>query len=161
MIEMMIAVDGSASSLEAVRRGLELVGQGLQAQITLVNVQEEASLLQLATRDPDAIANAAVEAGVHLMAPAVAMLSAAGVVCSQEVALGEPATVLVDMAEQLGADLLVIGAQGMSGLERALMGSVSQAVLRRYSQPVLVVKLEVDAAQEVLDEDGDLEAERR
>ena len=60
---IMIAVDGSSESLQAVREALKLIARGLRTEIALVNVQEPASLLELATREADAIAAAAVQAG--------------------------------------------------------------------------------------------------
>lgn len=147
---IMIAVDGSNESMEAVRQALALVTRGLRTEIALVNVQEPATLLELATQDSDAIANAAVEAGEHLMASAAALLDAAGVGYSMEVVLGEPSTALVDMAEQLNTDLVFLGARGMGAIESVLMGSVSKAVINRCSRPVLVVR--EPQAPEVLDE---------
>src|SRR5574344_1666490 len=131
---LVIAVDGSATSLQAVRHGIALVRHGLQAHIALVHVQEPASLLELATQDADAIATAATEAGEHLMASATALLD-------------EPGTVLLDMAESLNACMLIVGARGMGALRRAFIGSVSQAVLNRATLPVVIVKeQEADSA---------------
>lgn len=138
---IMIAVDGSSESLQAVRQALHLMERGLHAEIALVNVQEPASLLQLATGDSDAIARAAIEAGENLMRDAVSLLDAQGVGYSTEVVLGEPATLLVDMAEQLGADMVIMGARGMGGLQSVLVGSVSKAVLTHCTQPVLIVRV--------------------
>jgi nucleotide-binding universal stress UspA family protein len=42
-------------------------------------------------------------------------------------------------ADRLGADLIIMGTHGRSGLRRALMGSVAEEVLRRSHRPVLVV----------------------
>lgn len=56
-----------------------------------MNVQEPASLLELATRDADAIAAAAVQAGENLMSEAAALLDAEGVGYSMEVVLASPA----------------------------------------------------------------------
>ena len=149
---IMIAIDGSAESLPAVRHALLLIQHGLRADVALVNVQEPASLLELATQDSDAIATAAVEAGEHLMAAGAALLDEAGIGYSMEVVLGEPSTVLVDMAEQLAADMVILGARGMGAIESVLVGSVSKAVISRCSKPVLVVKLpEAVDGDDVLD----------
>lgn len=154
---IMIAVDGSSESLQAVREALALIARGLRAEVALVNVQEPASLLQLATQDSDAIAAAAVEAGEHLMAEAAALLDAAGVGYSMEVVLGEPSNVVVDMAEQLGADMVIMGARGMGAVQSVIVGSVSKAVISHCSRPVLVVRApenEIDAG-DVPPEDGE------
>ena len=53
---------------------------------------------------------------------------------------GDPKTTLVEVAAQQGADCLVVGSHGASGLERALLGSVSEYCVRHASCPVLVVR---------------------
>lgn len=154
MTKILVAVDGSSSSMDAVRHCIGLVSNGLRAKVVLGQVQEEASFLELATRDADAIAQAAMDAGKTLMAPAVVELQAAGVPFEQEVALGEPGTALVDMAERLQCDFIVVGARGMGALRRAFMGSVSQSVLNHSPLPVVVVKPQINPAMDVLGEQG-------
>ena len=141
MLKILVAVDGSELALDAVRHALKLVREGsLQATLVLGHVQEEASFLELATRDADAIARASVEAGQDLLASAVALVQQAQVPFETEIALGSPAATIVDMAENCGCDLLVVGARGLGGLRGAFLGSVSQAVVQRASVPVTVVK---------------------
>ncbi|MDO4592601.1 MAG: universal stress protein [Comamonadaceae bacterium] len=153
---IMIAVDGSGESLQAVREALHLIERGLRAEVALVNVQEPASLLQLATQDSDAIAAAAVEAGENLMGEAAALLNAAGVNYSMEVVLGEPGAALVDMAEQLDADMVMMGARGMGAVKSVIVGSVSKAVITHIGRPVLVVRApEEGEAPEDLDSDAE------
>jgi nucleotide-binding universal stress UspA family protein len=50
------------------------------------------------------------------------------------------AEAIVDVAEDLGAGLIVMGSRGLGGIRRALMGSVSDAVVRHAHCPVLVVR---------------------
>jgi len=63
-----------------------------------------------------------------------------GVAVDARLAEGEPAVVIVDLARETGADLIVIGSHGRSGLSRLLMGSVAEHVVRNASCPVLTVK---------------------
>lgn len=143
MLRILVAVDGSELALDAVRYALKLVRDGgLQATLVLGHVQEEASLLELATRDADAIARASVEAGQDLLASGVALVRAAGVPFETEIALGSPAATLADMAETCGCELIMVGARGLGGLRGSLLGSVSQALVRDASMPVTVVKHE-------------------
>jgi nucleotide-binding universal stress UspA family protein len=53
---------------------------------------------------------------------------------------GAPAAEIVQAARQLGADLVVMGIHGRSGLGRLLLGSVAEEVLRRAHCPVLTVR---------------------
>jgi nucleotide-binding universal stress UspA family protein len=50
-----------------------------------------------------------------------------------------PADGIVRVAEEIGADLLVIGSRGLGGIEKTLMGSISDSVVRHTRCPVLVV----------------------
>jgi nucleotide-binding universal stress UspA family protein len=52
---------------------------------------------------------------------------------------GHPGNEILRIAAQAGADLLVLGTQGLTGAERALMGSTTLSVLRRTTVPVLAV----------------------
>lgn len=54
--------------------------------------------------------------------------------------VGDPATAIVEEADNENADLIVIGTHGRTGLTRLLMGSVAEAIVRRAKCPVLVVK---------------------
>jgi nucleotide-binding universal stress UspA family protein len=47
---------------------------------------------------------------------------------------------IVRLAEEIGAGLIVVGSRGLTGLRRALMGSVSDSVVRHAHCPVLVVR---------------------
>jgi nucleotide-binding universal stress UspA family protein len=53
---------------------------------------------------------------------------------------GEPAAEVVAFAEEVGADLVVVGSRGTGASERATMGSVSESIVRRAHCPVLVVR---------------------
>jgi nucleotide-binding universal stress UspA family protein len=57
-----------------------------------------------------------------------------------EVASGDPAHTLVDILENYGCDLVVMGASGTSALRSALLGSVSNEVLHAAAVPVMIVK---------------------
>jgi nucleotide-binding universal stress UspA family protein len=141
MLKILVAVDGSELSLDAVQHVLQLLRQGLRATVVLAHVQEPATLYELVTsRDPDLIAAASVQAGEHLLATARALLDAAGVAYETDIGVGDAAHVLVDMAERNGAGLVVIGAKGQGALSGVLLGSVSQEVARASGVPVTIVK---------------------
>lgn len=58
---------------------------------------------------------------------------------SSSVSVGVPAAEILDAAERIGADLIVLGRRRRGGLRRALLGSVAMDVLRRAPCPVLVL----------------------
>jgi nucleotide-binding universal stress UspA family protein len=53
---------------------------------------------------------------------------------------GRPADVIVREAQETDSDLVVLGARGLGALERLLLGSVSEFVLRHARCPVLIVR---------------------
>ena len=58
----------------------------------------------------------------------------------RQVLVGHPVDEIVGAAARPGVDLVVVGARGLGALERLLLGSVSEGVLRHVDRPVLIVK---------------------
>ncbi len=140
-MKILVPVDGSAASLQAVRQALTLIEGGLRASLVLANVQEPATLYEmLLAHDPEVIEQVSAKAGLHLLEPAQALVRAAGVEHEIEVAAGDPAHTLIDILENFGCDMVVMGARGMGTLRSAMLGSVSHEVLHAAQVPVLIVK---------------------
>ncbi len=57
-----------------------------------------------------------------------------------EVLIGTPFVEIIDFAREAGADLIVMGTHGRSGLRQLLIGSVAERVVRKAPCPVLTVK---------------------
>lgn len=74
---------------------------------------------------------------------------AAGVECVTAIETGTPHREILADAEASGADLVVMGTHGRTGLDRFLLGSVSGRVVRTAAVPVLVVPPEPEADGEV------------
>jgi nucleotide-binding universal stress UspA family protein len=53
---------------------------------------------------------------------------------------GDPATSVCQAAEEEGADFIVVGSHGRTGIGRLLMGSVAEAIVRHAKCPVVTVK---------------------
>jgi nucleotide-binding universal stress UspA family protein len=66
--------------------------------------------------------------------------SAGGAVADAHLRVGDAAAEIVDLAEDIGAGLIVMGSRGLGRIRRALMGSVSDSVVRHAHCPVLVVR---------------------
>jgi nucleotide-binding universal stress UspA family protein len=56
------------------------------------------------------------------------------------VRIGRPAEELLDLARQVGADLIIVGSQGLTGVERLVLGSVSERVVREAGCTVEVAR---------------------
>jgi nucleotide-binding universal stress UspA family protein len=66
-------------------------------------------------------------------------LRSAGLEVGSHLATGLPSQVILDRAEELEADLVVLGTRGLTGLKHLLLGSTSQRVVQRSPVPVLTV----------------------
>ena len=65
---------------------------------------------------------------------------AGGTVAEAHLRLGRPDDQIIEVGEEVGAGLIVVGSRGHGGVRRALMGSVSDSVVRHAHCPVLVVR---------------------
>jgi nucleotide-binding universal stress UspA family protein len=69
-----------------------------------------------------------------------------GIPCTTKSLDGNPAAEIVTRAREIGADLIVVGTHGRSGLSHALFGSVAEHVVRRADRPVVMVPFTKQAA---------------
>jgi len=68
--------------------------------------------------------------------------AAGGSVAQAHLREGKPEAEITALAEEIGAGLIVVGSRGLGGIRRAMLGSVSDAVVRHAHCPVLVVRKE-------------------
>jgi nucleotide-binding universal stress UspA family protein len=158
MLKMLIAVDGSELSLDAVRYALRLREQGLSAGFVLANVQEPASLYEMLTvRDPQRLLGLTASAGDHLLQSARDLCHAAGVDYEFEVGSGDPAHTLLDIAERYGCGAIIAGARGKGGLGGGDLGSVAQELMHVSRLPITIVK-HTEAEDRVREQQAEQEA---
>lgn len=84
-----------------------------------------------------------------------------GVEVETHLVMGRPADEIVEQAQKLGADLLVLGSRGMGPIERLVIGSVAESVLHHAPCPVLAMRGGEPAwppAQVTIGDDGSPEA---
>jgi nucleotide-binding universal stress UspA family protein len=139
-MKMLLPVDGSSAALVAVRHALDLAEQGLVCEFVLVNVQEPPSLYEVVVaHDADVIQQVRGAAGADLLRDAEAMLEAAGHAWEADVVGGQPAAMIVELAENYGCDAIVMGACGIGDGEG--LGSTARAVIEMSPLPVTVVRV--------------------
>ena len=66
-----------------------------------------------------------------------------GVRVREEISAGFPANEIATLAKDVGADLIVMGTRGLSGLEHVLLGSVTERTIRIAPCPVLTINNEL------------------
>jgi nucleotide-binding universal stress UspA family protein len=88
----------------------------------------------------DDFRNAMVESGRQLLDHAAAMLPPDVTTVRKINEIGSPAQIILDSADTVSADLIVVGARGRTRVAETVLGSVSHRVLSHTSRPTLIVK---------------------
>lgn len=146
-MKILLPVDGSELSLEAVRMAISLLRQGLSGSVVIANVQEPATLYEMVVAPDGAVLQrVSTAAGVDALQNAEEMLMASGTVYEREIATGDPAHTIIDVAQRYACDMILMGARGTSALRSALLGSVSHEVLHAAHVPVMIVKMPEESA---------------
>ena len=140
-MKILLPVDGSEHSLNAVRYAIRLVQEGLSASFVLTNVQEPTYLYEMVLApDADVLERVTGAAGSHSLEAAEDLLRQAELPFEREIASGEPAHTILETGERYDCDAIILGARGRGVVRSALLGSVSQAVLHGSPVPVTIVR---------------------
>lgn len=140
---ILIPVDGSNSSLLAVHKGVELA-KVFGSELTAVYVVDPYPFTgvgaDFAYGQSQYLSAATAEANTTLDA-VKRITEEAGITASTVVGEGHAVHEgIVRVLESTGADLIIMGSQGRRGLEKLMLGSVTQRVLGAVRVPVLVVR---------------------
>jgi nucleotide-binding universal stress UspA family protein len=134
---VLVAADGSEVSLRAGEHAAQLA-DGLGAKLFALYVVDEHLAFHGGIHYGELVERLS-EDGREATGRVRALAEKAGVECEELIVFGRPNQTILAVAEEVGADPIVLGAEGMSGLEHALIGSVSEKVLRHANRTVLVV----------------------
>jgi nucleotide-binding universal stress UspA family protein len=130
---VLVAVDGSAGSDEAVAEAAE-VAAAFRASVFVLHVRQLVAVQGAAIVEPEEEATAMVRR-------AVAAVEARGVRVTGEVVIEHSvASAVVSAAERYGADLVVLGSRRPSHLGGLVLGSVAHDVIHRLRCPVLLAR---------------------
>jgi nucleotide-binding universal stress UspA family protein len=144
-VKLLLAVDNSKFS-EAAIRMLVTQNQPRNARVRLLHVVEALEMPyypELTAPYPtslDDIRKEMKKAGRQLVARAVEKVRKAGFRADGVVRVGHVGATIVGVATQWRADLIVVGSHGRKGLQRALLGSVSDYVARHAPCSVEIVR---------------------
>ena len=140
---VLLAVDGSETAARAVQHLLAM-RQDLRdtagTEVHLLNVQRPVSGDVSAFVAKQSLQEYYQERSEGALAPARALLAAAGVTYQEHQRVGPPGPTIAEVARAQGCDLIVMGARGLANHTAALLGSVAQSTLEHAGVPVLVVK---------------------
>ena len=143
---VLLATDGSKDAELATTTALDLANS-TSSELHIVLVEEpvyayvDPSGYPIIT-DAELVHELERQARMRLDAEVQKIRSAGGALAEAHLRVGAAAAGIVDLAEDIGAGLIVMGSRGLGGIRRALMGSVSDSVVRHAHCPVLVVRPE-------------------
>lgn len=154
--KILLATDGSPEAERAARMALALK-RGLGSELHVAHVGHVTSLYAASEAeilDPEfqsrVVERAAGSTRERLDAEVGKLRSMGGEVAGAHADVGRPDAGIVRIAEEIDAGLVVLGSRGFGPLRRALMGSVSNSVVRHFRGSVLVVRGEGGSAAEPL-----------
>lgn len=144
-MQVLIALDGSAESSLALRtaEGIAWPTGSVLHVLTVMPTDIElygGPWTDVGYIQPDDLRERLAAERAGLLDEAVRSLRGTGVEVVARMRTGRAATVILDTADELDADLIVLGARGHGALERALLGSVSSAVVDHARCAVLVAR---------------------
>ena len=135
---ILLATDGSPDAVLAARSAIKLSAAGNGSEIHVVHVGEFLpTYLAFTEEEPAELSRRAREI---LEGQVNKIQDEGGTVADSYLRLGRPAEEVIGVAEEIGAGLVVVGSRGTGALRRAVLGSVSEAVVRYAPCPVFVAR---------------------
>ncbi len=131
--DVLIPTDGSDGTRRAIAHGLAIAAQ-FDATVHALSIVPEGPF---GTLEGDEAAHAAQRAVARIESDA----KDRDIPVTRAIRNGVPHEEILDYTEEVGIDLLVVGTQGRTGLDRVLVGSVAERLVRIADVPVVTVRL--------------------
>ena len=140
---IVVGIDGSDTAAEALRQAVELA-RSVGARIELVSAYEPVTDARLhetlhVPEDLHWMLNPREDVEV-MLEEAAREVRAAGIEVEVFARQGDPADAILDVAEERGSGLIVVGNKGMTGAKRFLLGSVPNKVSHHAPCSVLIIR---------------------
>jgi nucleotide-binding universal stress UspA family protein len=141
---VLLCTDGSDLAIAALRAGVELLGPDARLVIVAVVAEPDATLLTgsgfaggvMSSEEYDRLVQAETDEAQRAVAATREALAVDAT--ETRIVRGDPGTAICALASDLGARAIVMGTRGRGGLKRAVLGSVSDHVVRNAPCPVVV-----------------------
>jgi len=141
---IVVGTDGSETAAAAVGQAMELAKM-TGATLSIVSAYSPASSRRAQAGQSEAPADVQYEVGpredvILVLDAAAAEAKGAGVEVQTHPVEGDPADAILNVAEEVKADLIVVGNKGMTGARRYLLGSVPNNVSHHAPCSVLIAR---------------------
>ena len=137
-MRLLLAVDDSKFS-EAATQAVMAQYQPERTEVKVLNVVDLA--IPIPTSDAAGFRHESLKHGQELVRRTERLLSKAGYKTQTAVEEGDPKSKIIDQAMQWNAELIVVGSHGRKGVDRFLMGSVAEGVVRHAHCSVEIVRM--------------------
>jgi nucleotide-binding universal stress UspA family protein len=141
---IVVGTDGSDTATEAVRQATDLARLA-GAQLDIVSAFEPVPQQRLKSEERELPGDVQYEVGPRedvnlVLDTAAGTVSQSGVEAQTHAREGDPADAILDVAEEVNADLIVVGNKGMTGARRFLLGSVPNKVSHHAPCSVIIIR---------------------
>jgi nucleotide-binding universal stress UspA family protein len=138
--KVLVAIDGSGQSLRALKTAID-EARVWGAEVHAAYVIEIGLFSSLPVDNTWEVMYSLLDKeGREILDGAIAAAAEAGVPLTTHLRQGHAGQELLNLAEEVGADLIVVGSLGKSGIERLLLGSVSSFVVTNSPVTTMVVR---------------------
>jgi nucleotide-binding universal stress UspA family protein len=154
--KILLATDGSREANLAARTAVDLADKtGSELHVAFVLRTQDAPHLSTMGFDTERAHDEEIkQMGQRLLDEQVRRVEeAGGTVAGAHFRIARPDQGILAVGEVVGIGLIVLGSRGLGGVKRALMGSVSDSVVRHAHCPVLVVREEDGPDQKETDQE--------
>lgn len=139
MKKILVAHDGSKLSDKALKKAVDIAA-ALNGSVTVLTVIPDLYLTELPDADRQKIMTALTDEATMAMEKVRISLSGKPFETKTLMRQGPAAEKILETAQKMKADLVVVGSHGRHGARKFLLGSVSSKVIDHTACPVLVVK---------------------
>jgi nucleotide-binding universal stress UspA family protein len=143
-VQVVVAYDFSPSSEQALARAIEVAARAPQHVLHIIIAIESHDplaggglLKSVSYETADSVQKVVLDKVTRVFA---GRETAADIQFFVHARIGKPASEILALASEVGADLIFIGSHGKTGVERLLLGSVSERVVREAKCPVMIAR---------------------
>ena len=138
---ILVAVDLSGASDVVMQVALE-VGSALQSELHVIHVHKihAGKLVEDGMMDAEILASREIEKLEKKLKEFIARYAGAGIIMTTGVYSGEPYLEIIQAADKIGANMIIMGTHGRKGVAYLVLGSVAEYVLRHARVPVMSVR---------------------
>src|SRR5215203_1656463 len=154
--KILLATDGSKEATLAARTAVDLADKtGSELHVAFILRTQDASVYDTISFDPEKAHEEEIkQMGQRLLDEQVKRVEeAGGTVAGAHFRMARPDQGILAVGEDISTGLIVLGSRGLGGVKPALMGSVSDSVVRHAHCPVMVVRKEDDSDQQETDQE--------